>query len=94
MPSIQFNFTVEMDGGDVYNVTADQRDLAKYEASDVYDARFRHTLARYVAWAASARQGLTKLSWAKFDKECVEAVDRDEEGAELDPTQTDRPDSN
>jgi len=86
MPAVQIRISVELEGEEPYAVTADQRDLARYEVWDGFAPERKHTTTRYIAWAASKRQGLTKLSWPAFDAQLIEANDRDEEGAELDPT--------
>jgi hypothetical protein len=86
--AIKFDFKVEMDGGETYVVTADQRDVSKFEMTDFFTTR-KHTMFRYLAWAASFRQGKTKLSWEKFSTECVEVNDSKPEGEALDPGQPD-----
>jgi hypothetical protein len=86
MPAMQIRASVEMDGGEKWTVVADQRDVAKYEAQDFYDPGKRITMTRFIAWTASRRQGLTKLSWPAFDAVCVEASDPEDEDTELDPT--------
>jgi hypothetical protein len=86
MTAIKFDFLVEMEGGEAYEVVADQRDLSRFEMEDFYTPR-KHTIARYLAWAASKRQGLTKLGWPEFNALCVEVGDQKPEAEPLDPGQ-------
>jgi hypothetical protein len=81
---MKFDLQVEMDGGDTYRVVADQRDLSTFEMEDFYTPR-KHTMLRYLAWAASSRQKLTKLPWPKFQAECLEVGDIKPEAEPLDP---------
>lgn len=84
MAAIRFDLEVEMEGGETYAVVADQRDVSKFEMEDFYTPR-KHTMARYLAWAASRRQGLTKLRWDDFNGQCVEVGDVKPEDEPLDP---------
>jgi hypothetical protein len=104
MASIQLKYTVEMEDGNTFEVTADQRDLSKYERSDAYvnpiiqyDAQGKarqvnvgaQTQTRYLAFNALRRTKQINLSWQKFDDTCVEVMYHgDEEDVETDPTQT------
>lgn len=88
MPAIQIRIAVELEGEQPYEVLADQRDIARWEAWEGCVPGRKHTTTRYIAWAASKRQGLTKLGWPAFDAELIEASDAfdDAEDEELDPT--------
>lgn len=88
MAAIRFDFLVELEGGETYEVVADQRDVSRFELEDFYTPR-KHTMARYLAWAASRRQGVTKLSWPEFNAQCVEVNDIRPEAEPLDPGQPD-----
>ncbi len=93
MPAIKFPIAVEMEGGETWTVTADQRDLAKYELQEFYSSARVMTTTRYLAYAASIRQGLTKLTWPKFDAACIYAGDVVEEAEpNVDPGMPDRHD--
>jgi hypothetical protein len=82
--AIKFNSNVEMDDGETYVITADQRDVSKFEMEDFFTTR-RHTMLRYLAWAASSRQKKTKLSWEEFNEQCVEVGDVKPDDEALDP---------
>jgi hypothetical protein len=74
MPAQQIPMQVELDGGRVLQVVADQRDIARWEAHDGPDGRY--TRVRFLAWSAMTRQGLTTASWQQFNEtDCVEVVD-------------------
>jgi hypothetical protein len=88
MAAIRFDCAVEMEGGATYTVTADQRDVARYECEDFYTLR-KHSMLRYLAWAASTRQKLTELSWDDFSAQCVEVGDAKPDGDALDPGRPD-----
>jgi hypothetical protein len=81
----------EMDDGSTHHVIADQRDYARWEVQpDADDARY-HLKARFLAWSAMTRQGLTTTPFSRFNlNDCVEVhVPDDDESAEgeqgLDP---------
>ena len=90
MPAIRFDLAVEMDGGESYVVTADQRDVSRFEMTDFYTIR-KHTMMRYLAWAASVRQklGVAPLSWEQFNETCVEVGEAPSEVEALDPGKPD-----
>jgi hypothetical protein len=82
--AIRFSLQVELEGGGTYVVVADQRDVSRFEMTDFYTPR-KHTMLRYLAWAASVRQGMTGLSWEQFTAECVEVGDVKPQDEPLDP---------
>lgn len=88
MGALKFDLQVELEGGHVYTVVADQRDVARFETEDFYTPR-KHSFLRYVAWAASVRQGLTDFRWVDFNQVCVEVGDIKPEAEPLDPGQPD-----
>lgn len=88
MGAIRFDLQVEMDGGETYAVVADQRDLSRFEQTDFYTPR-KHTMIRYLAWAASVRQARTTLPWEAFNAQCVEVGDVKPEAEPLDPGRPD-----
>lgn len=90
MPAQQIEITVEMESGDTWDVVGDQRDLAKWEVQDFHDPSRLITMTRFIAWSASLRQQKTKLSWEKFNAQCVEARDMSPEDEDLDPTKPDQ----
>lgn len=86
MATMIFELDVEMEDGNFYQVTADQRDIAKWEVQPFggpfteFESRAL-TGMRFLAWSAMTRQQLTSLTWAEFDAECLEvAPPPDEEG--------------
>jgi len=90
MGAMRFDLQVEMEDGETYAVTADQRDVARWEMSDLYSVPLRRlSMVRYLAWAASVRQKLTKLTWEKFQDRAVEVTDVKPEAEPLDPGQPD-----
>lgn len=88
MAAIRFDLQVEMEDGDTYRVVADQRDLSRFEQTDFYNPR-KHTLLRYLAWAAATRQGRITLDWVTFNAACVEVGDAAPEAEPLDPGRPD-----
>lgn len=84
---------VELEDGTTWEVSADQRDLAKWELQPFYDPARLTVRQRYMGYAASVRAGRTDLSWPKFDAACVEVRgaddDSDDEPEEVDPTEPD-----
>lgn len=89
MPALKFDLSVEMEGGKTYTVVADQRDVSRYEQHDVYGRGRKHTMLRFLAWAASRRQGLTPEPWEMFDANCIEVGDALPEAEPLDPGRPD-----
>lgn len=87
---MRFDLQVEVEGddGSTYLVVADQRDVSRFEQTDFYTPR-KHTMMRFLAWAASVRQGITSLSWDDFDARCVEVGDVKPEAEPLDPGRPD-----
>lgn len=94
MPRIAIKLSVELESGETYEVTADQRDLAALEVSDYGSAV--HNRARYLAWNASRRVKRYTGTWEKFNTdECAEVISLDEEGPaadddSLDPGRSDQ----
>ena len=84
MGAIRFTLQVEMDGGGTYVVEADQRDLSRFEMTDFYTPR-KHTMMRFLAWAASVRQKLTPLGWEQWSGQCIEVGDVKPDDEPLDP---------
>ena len=88
MASMQFDLDVELEDGSTYTVTADQRDIAKFEMSkdgyafNLAEERGMMPIFRFIAWNALRRTGQTTLGWAAFDDVLIEAMPTDEE----DPT--------
>lgn len=80
MPAIRYHFQAEMEDGSQIEVTADQRDVARWElqpfgtAGTALTTRI-YSAMRYLAWAALARQKLTTLTWDQWDAQCVEVID-------------------
>lgn len=78
--SQQYSMSVEMEDGTKWEVTADQRDIARWEIQPFggplsqISARIA-TFGRFVAWSASARQGKTDLAWPDFDNAAVEVTE-------------------
>lgn len=80
MSVIRYEYTVQLEDGDPIDVVADQRDVARFEVQPFGCAWSEvsgrlHTAMRFTAWSAMFRQGMTKLSWAKFDEQCIEVTD-------------------
>jgi hypothetical protein len=93
MAAIRYTLAVELEDGTEWEVTGDQRDLSAWEIFDGWRPAAKQMAVRYMAWNASSRQNLTKLSWNKFHEVCVQVSDVDAgEVKELDPTQRDQPD--
>ena len=97
MIATQFYLDVLMDDDTTHRVTADQRDLAAWEAqpfgtpSDQLRSKFV-LFQRFVAWNAMRRQSLIPKTWAwdVFNElKCVQAIyDQD---TDADPGLPDRP---
>ena len=82
MAKQQYPMTVEMEDGRTWEVTGDQRDVARWEiqpfggpVSRMSEKLF--TFGRFVAWSASVRQGLTDLSWETFDQQAIEVNEQE-----------------
>lgn len=90
MPATKSRLTVELEDGTTWDVTADQRDVAKFELQDFYAPDRIRTMVRFIAWNASQRQDLTKLGWPKFDQVCVDVSGAADEEPDVDPTQPDQ----
>lgn len=78
---------VELESGEEWDVTADQRDVARWEIQPfggaVLEASAKYnTFARFLAWSASTRNETTALTWDAFDKAAVEVAELEQpEGA-------------
>ncbi len=91
---LQYGMTVELDSGETYDVSIDQRDFAALEAAGIADGA-QTTKVRYVAWNASKRTGRYTGSWEQFNThDCVEAADREEPAAGTDSLDPGRVDQN
>jgi hypothetical protein len=82
---------VKMADGTELEVSSDQRDQAAAELLDLPPGA-TISFVRGIVWSAMRRQGLTKLSWQEFGRECIEVADGpDGEGEQsLDPGQRTR----
>lgn len=74
---MHYPLVATMEGGDTIEVTADQRDVARWEiqpfGTSLEQARERSfTFLRFLCWNAARRGGLTKLAWPAFDDQCVD----------------------
>lgn len=86
MSRLRFEFVVEMDDGETFQVVADQRDVARFEVqpfgfpfgTQVEANLGMHTM-RFLAWSAAYRQQATRLDWPAFNERCVEVLPPDEE---------------
>lgn len=63
-------------GGEPEEVTADQRDVAAWEAEPFGDpitdvSRQPVTFWRYLAWSASKRAGRHGMSWKAWQDDCI-----------------------
>lgn len=74
MPKLETPLLVELEGRpDPVNVTSDQRDLARWEASPHRDETAPHTRSRFVAWSALTRSGEYTGGWKQFnERDCIE----------------------
>lgn len=71
MPLITCPLVVEMNGGNTYEVVADQRDYARLEALGTSPGS--HSTVRYLGWSVMTRLGLTKVDFETFNfTDCVE----------------------
>lgn len=75
--------------GTTWEVDTDQRDQARYELQEFYAPGRPLTAQRFMAYVASARKGLTSLSWPKFDAACLEVVGVEAGQTEVGPTKPD-----
>lgn len=85
MAKLTFNIEVEMEDGTAYRVTADQRDLVRWERhpdGGAVTAANRHTCQRFLAWSALQRTGETILKWPLWDARCVEALEKEADTAD------------
>jgi hypothetical protein len=94
MPRISLELVAEMADGKEHKVVADQRDYARWEVQPDHDESRYHLKARFLAWSAMTRQGLTSTPFSRFNAdECIEVhADDDEQNSEgeqgcLDPGQ-------
>ncbi|MEV4350969.1 hypothetical protein AB0J83_41460 [Actinoplanes sp. NPDC049596] len=81
----QYRLVVTMDNGDVHELVADQRDVAKWEMSE-FDKPTAgpRTQSRFLAWNVMRRKGLTKSQFDKWNDECANVDHKADE--EADPT--------
>lgn len=93
-----FDLRVIMDGQPPVVIEMDQRDQAAFELEEFGVPYFRAadryaTYLRWTAWHAMVRLGKTKLSWAKWTKECkfVAEVKLEEAEAGGDPLESGPP---
>lgn len=97
---LNFELIVTLDDAEPFSVVTDQRDVAKFEIQDFgypidqLDDRPKMQFFRYIGWSASARRGLTDLSWEDFDAACAEVmpVDDEEDAAAADAEDPGQPD--
>lgn len=95
MASMLMEIDVEMEGGDTYQVVADQRDMAKWEVQpfgcsfNEFESRGM-TAIRFLAWSALSRQQKITMKWDEFNAQCIEAMaSGDDEDTDADnPGQT------
>jgi hypothetical protein len=93
MAGIKYTMDVEMEDGTTYTVDADQRDVASWEmqpfGTSGNDMGQRiHLGMRFMAWNYLKRTKAIKLSWEKFNEECVEVHDAGAGEESVDPGQT------
>lgn len=91
---MRFEYRATMEDGTTLDVVADQRDVAAWEVSpngcsflEVIHRPFAY--ARYVAWHAASRSGLTTMDVTTWEAKCVQvdSVDADEAADSEDPGQ-------
>lgn len=76
MTALTYDLSAAMEGGSSFEVTADQRDIAKWElepfgcAVATADSR-TYTFTRYLAFSAGRRTGAHTLTWAEFGDQCI-----------------------
>lgn len=76
MTALTYNLSAAMEGGSSFEVTADQRDIAKWEIEPfgcpvtAADSR-SYTFTRYLAFSAGRRKGTHALTWAEFGEQCI-----------------------
>lgn len=92
MSSLKFGLQVELEDGLTFTVTADQRDVAKWELQPFgwpmqeMESRPMMTFFRFLAHSAAVRCKLTDLfKWDDFDAKCLEVMPIDEDDEEADP---------
>jgi hypothetical protein len=91
---VTFKLEVDMEDGGHYEVTADQRDCAKWEVQPFGTSMANYkdrlfTFMRFVAYSALSRQKQLKMTWSQFDEKCVNAdITGDVEGDDADPTKS------
>lgn len=80
--AVKYDFVVEMEDGTTYDVTVDQRDIARFEVQPFAGnpASMMHTFYRFTAFSALDRAGALKngkanMGWEAFNKQCVEVRD-------------------
>jgi hypothetical protein len=85
----KIQLTVTYENGDTTEVSAGQRDIARWEGEKFGGESAMNekpvTFARYIAWAALKRSGEITLSWPGWDA-TVDEVDLIEDEADSDPT--------
>ena len=83
MPTMIFALHVEMEDGTTYDVVADQRDLVRWErhpeGSAITNEAKVMQMLRFLAWSVLQRTGEIDLKWPAFDRQLVEAVERDDD---------------
>lgn len=97
MPVYTWRIVYELEDQPPAEVVADQRDVAQWELQPfggpvANEQPVGVTFWRFLAWSACRRRGETKLTWAQWTDQCVEAdlaVDPVAEDAE-DPGQPGR----
>jgi aryl carrier-like protein len=87
----QQKFVVMMEDESTYEPLVDQRDAVAFERSNLYTENGIHTRLRYMAWNAMRRTQEMKLSFDKFNEQCIDAWPEKEETEDVDPTQMDQP---
>jgi hypothetical protein len=80
MASVRYPMEVEMEDGAKHTVEADQRDVAEWEmqpfgTSGNEMGQRIHLAMRFMAWHCLRRTNRTKLTWEKFNLECIEVHD-------------------
>jgi hypothetical protein len=98
MSKLLFEFAVEMDDGETFQVVADQRDVARFEVQPFgfpfgmeIEQNMGMNTFRYLAWSAAFRQQLTRLDWPAFSDRCVEVLPPDDEEASPVPADASHP---
>lgn len=80
--ALKLDYVVEMEDGKTYTITADQRDIARYETQPFAKPidESPHTFMRFTAFSALDRAGVLKngrsaMGWEAFNSQCVEVRD-------------------